>query len=289
MAKQRKISIHFSISEFLFLIFFWYSSIMLAFSSKSFVLRFDEIGFSILTYVQDKIFFVKSKMNDVVLLVQETTQLRQDNEVLKERLKNYEYMQRNNSDIRKENERLRVLLDYSESLVQKNYPAEIIGRDTDSLYSYIIINKGSKHGIRKNLPVIAYQNGNTGIVGKVTSVGYATSQIMPVYNIHCAVSARIKNTRDIGIVVGSGNANSPLRMQYIKKRVLDELRHGDVVVSSGENDNYIKDIPIGTIDEIVVVDYDSSLDIKLTPAIDFSRLEDVIVINLKELRNSPGD
>ena len=78
-------------------------------------------------------------------------------------------------------------------------------------------------------------------------------------------------------------------MQYIKKRVLDELRHGDVVVSSGENDNYIKDIPIGTIDEIVVVDYDSSLDIKLTPAIDFSRLEDVIVIDLKELRNSPGD
>ena len=74
-------------------------------------------------------------------------------------------------------------------------------------------------------------------------------------------------------------------MQYIKKRVLEELSFGDVIVTSGENDNYMRDIPIGSISKITVLDYNSSLNIELTPIIDFSRLETVIVVNQKELND----
>ena len=108
---------------------------------------------------------------------------------------------------------------------------------------------------------------------------------MPVYNMDYIVSARIQNSRDLGLVNGQGNQDRPLLMQYIRKKVAEELSFGDVIVTSGENDNYLKDIPIGTISKIISLDYNSSLNIELTPIIDFSRLENVIVVNQKQLND----
>lgn len=70
-------------------------------------------------------------------------------------------------------------------------------------------------------------------------------------------------------------------MQYIKKRVLNELQYGDVIVTSGENENYPKDIIIGNITKIEPVEYDSSLLIEIMPLIDFARLESVMVVDTK--------
>ena len=145
------------------------------------------------------------------------------------------------------------------------------------------INKGSRVGIKKNMPVIAIQNGQIGLVGKIVSVGAETSMILPIFDTKCTISARIQTTRDIGLVSGLGSDDRTLSMRYIKKRVLEELNYGDTIVTSGENGNYLRDITIGTISKITVLDYDSSLDIEVVPIIDFSRLESVIVTDLKEL------
>ena len=136
------------------------------------------------------------------------------------------------------------------------------------------------------MPVIAYQSGNSGLVGKVIQVGAFTSLVMPVYNLNCTVSCRIQNTRDIGLVSGNGNQDEPLKMSYVRKRVLEELHYGDVVVTSGENNNYMKDIAVGTISKISVIDYNSLLDIELSPIIDFSRLENVVVVNMREINEA---
>lgn len=109
--------------------------------------------------------------------------------------------------------------------------------------------------------------------------------VMPVYDYSCNVSGRIQKTRDIGLVNGLGWEDSPLIMRYIKKRVLDKLQYGDLVVTSGENDNFMKDIPIGYISKITTQDYDSSLIIELTPVLDFNSLENVIVVDVKNLKD----
>ena len=136
------------------------------------------------------------------------------------------------------------------------------------------------------MSVIAYQNGNSGLVGKVVQVGAFTSIVMPVYNLNCTVSARIQNSRDLGLVSGNGKEDLPLSMKYIKKRVLEDLHYGDVVVTSGENSNYMRDLPIGTISKISVIDYNSSLDIELAPIIDFSRLETVVVVDIRAINDA---
>ncbi|MCR4822249.1 MAG: rod shape-determining protein MreC [Treponema sp.] len=277
-----KHSLKFSLAELLLIVFVIFSGVMLAFHSGGFVLNFQSLGFTVLSSLQRGVNTVASGVGDTFNAIHELARLREENRELTERLKNYEILQRSNSDIKKENDRLKEQLDFSVTFEEKNYPAKIIGRNPDSLYSAFTINKGSRHGIRKNMPVMAVQEGIVGLVGKVVTVGSLTSLVMPIYDSKCSVSARIQNTRDIGLLTGDGSADLPLNMSYIKKRVLNELKFGDLIVTSGEGGNYISDIPIGSISEIKVLDYDSSLSIKVTPVIDFSRIEMVIVSDLKE-------
>lgn len=286
MPVKRKFSIKFKFPEVILVILVLISGIFLAFSSGSFVINFKTLGFSILSSVERQVHAVSNGITDTFGAVKELAKLRRDYNELSKKLENYEQMRRSNAEIRKENDRLKEQLVFSTSLEEKNYPAQIISRDTDNLYAYLTISKGSVAGIKKNMPVIAYQNGNYGLVGKIVQVGKFTSVVMPIYNMNCTVSARIQNTRDLGLVSGKGNQDSTLSMKYIRKRVLDELHYGDVVVTSGENSNYMRDIPLGSISKISVLDYNSSLDIELIPIIDFSRLENVVVVNMREINDS---
>ncbi len=282
MQKKPFFIAHFS--EFLLAFLLVVSGVMMSFSSGGFILDFRQIGFNVFSTVENGISVVTSSVKNTVSAVKELAELHKRYDILVERLKDYEYMQRTNTEIRKENARLKEQLDFTKSLSVKNYAANIISRGADNLYTTLVLNKGSRNGIRKNMPVIAIQNGNVGIVGKVITVGYTTCQVMPVFDFNCTISARIQNTRDIGLVAGNGSDTFPLKMSYIKKRVIDELHFGDVVVTSGENENYPADIPIGTISHIQVLDYDTSLAIELAPIIDFSRLETVIVVDQGNLK-----
>ena len=283
---NKKSRFSFKLSELLLVVFVLISGVMLAFSSGSFVLNFKNIGFAVFSTVQSGVHSVFSGIGDTFGAVRELAQLKKEYAELTRKLEDYEQMRRSNAEIRKENERLLEQLQFTTSLEERNYPAQIISRDTDNLYAYFTINKGSTSGIKKNMPVIAYQNGNSGLVGKIVQVGPFTSVVMPVYNMNCTVSARIQNSRDLGLVTGNGKEELPLTMKYIKKRVLEELHYGDVVVTSGENNNYMRDLPLGSISKISIVEYDSSLDIELTPIIDFSRLETVVVVNMREINDA---
>ena len=270
----------FRFPEFVLALLVIVSGVFLAFTTGSFVVNFSRIGFSIFSSAEKGIFFVTDSVKRQFAAVRELSELKRNYDELVLKLQNYEQMQRSNTEIRKENEQLKEQLDFAKSLEQKNYPAQIISRDTDKLYASLTIDKGSVTGIGKNMPVIAYQNGNIALVGKVIEVGRFTSTIMPVYSINCTVSARIQNTRDLGLVSGFGD-DTKLSLKYIKKRVMDTLNYGDVIVTSGENGNYMRNVPIGSISEIRVVEYDSSLEIDVAPLIDFPRLETVIVVDVK--------
>lgn len=285
MSSRNHINFKFRFAEFLFIVLVLISGVSLSFSSGGFILSFKKIGFSVISTLDKGVNFVVEGTKNTFNAVSELRKLKKDYNDLVIKLENYEQLQRSNVEIRKENQRLKEQLDFAVSIDEKNIPAQIIARDLDNAYSYITIDKGSVNGIKKNMPVVAFQNGNQGLVGKVIQVGTFTSQIMPIYNINNMVSARIQNTRDLGLVNGLGSQEQPLFMQYIRKRVADQLHYGDIIVTSGENDNYMRDIPIGTISKITQLDYNSSLNIELTPIIDFSRLETVIVVNQKELND----
>lgn len=285
MSKKPRFNFKLRLPEIVLFFLLLISSVSLGFKSGSFILNLKQIGFSIFTSVEKSVNYVYTSVTNTVNAVSELRQLKKDYNDLVLKLENYEEMQRSNAEIRKENERLKEQLDFSISLDEKNIPSRIISRDLDSAYSYLTIDKGSVNGIKKGMPVIAFQNGNNGLVGKIVQVGTFTAQVMPIYNIDNIVSARIQKTRDLGLVNGLGSLDQPLNLKYIRKSIANDLSYGDVIVTSGENDNYMKDIPIGSISKISVLDYESSLTIELNPILDFSRLENVIVVNQKELND----
>ena len=249
------------IPEIVLIILVLISGTMLGFSSGGFVINFQVVGFAVISTFQKGCNAVADTVFGTFTALKDIKNLQSEYEKLNEKLKDYEYLQRNNAEIRRENELLREQLDFTTSLHYKNIAAQIIGRDPNSLYSGLTINKGARNGIKKDM------------------VGIGTSMIMPVYDLKCNISARVQNTRDIGIVSGKGAAEAKLSLNYIRKRSLDELHYGDIIVTSGENGNYMRDIPIGTISEIRVLDYDNALEISLDSILDFSRLENVIVVD----------
>ena len=282
MRRKPNFSFKIKFAEFLLVLYLLAGGLSLAFHTGGFILNFKQIGFSVFSSLDKGVHFVAGGFKNTFNAVGELRKLKKDYNDLVIKLENYEEMQRSNA-------RLKEQLDFAVSLDEKNIPAQIIARDLDNAFTYLTIDKGSVNGIRKNMPVIAFQNGNQGLVGKVVQVGTFTSQIMPIYNINNIVSARIQNTRDLGLVNGLGSQDQPLLMQYIRKSVVDELSYGDIVVTSGENDNYMRDIAIGTITKITTLDYNSSLNIELVPILDFARLENVVVVNQKELNDRKAD
>jgi rod shape-determining protein MreC len=263
------------------------SGIFLAFSSGGFVVNFKDIGFSLMSGAQRGVYSVSSFFSGTVTAIKELSDLKQKYEALSKRLEDYELLQRSNADIRVENDHLKSLLGFSESIPVKNIPAEIIGRDPNNLYSGITINRGAKHGIKKNMPVISFQGSNSGLVGKIVQVGRTTSLVMPVYDYQCFVSARLETSRYDGLVNGQGSSDSPLVMKYVKKRAKDEITIGEKILTSGENNNFPKNVPIGFVTKIRGSDYETSLDLEVEPVIDFSRLENVFVLDMTAA--VPGD
>ncbi|MCR5607347.1 MAG: rod shape-determining protein MreC [Treponema sp.] len=286
-SRSSKFSKH--ISEIVLVFLLIISGVALGLFSGGFFVDFNQIGFSAMSTMTKGVHSVVEVTNDSVNAVKELASLRQKYKELSEKLKDYEYMRRSNAEIRGENERLKEQLGFSKGLEQKNIVSQIIARDIDNNDESLTIDKGSKDGIRKNMPVIAIQNGDIGVVGKIVNVGMFTSMIMPVYSSNCNIAARIQNTRDVGLVSGNGSIDNELSLQFIRKRLKDELQIGDVIVTSGENDNYLKDIPIGTISKVSDLDYDSSLSIELTPIIDFLRLETVIVVDQQDINENTID
>lgn len=278
MGGRVKSPLHFRLSECVLVLMIAFSGISLGFSGGGFIVNFDKLGFTVFSSLQKAVHAVENVFTGTVTAVRDMAHLRSEYQQLTEKLKDYEFLQRNNTEIRKENERLKEQLDFATEIKYRNIPAQIIGRNPDSQYSGITLNKGARNGIKKGMPVIAVQAGNVGVVGRIITVGVGTSMMMPVYDVRCNISSRIQNTRDLGIVSGNGSSDGALSLKYIRKRVMDDFNYGDIVVTSGENGNYMRDIPVGRISKITVLDYDSSLNIELDPIIDFNRLENVLVI-----------
>ncbi len=281
---KKKRSFKLNIEVFLLIFLLTISSVFLAFSGGSFILNFKEIGFSVSSGTEKAVYSVSSFIGESVAAIRELWELKAKYAELTKQLEKYELLERSSADVKRENEELRTLLKFSDTINIVNIPAEIIGYDPNALYSGMIINRGAKHGIRKDMPVIAFQNGNMALVGKIVQVGRTASMIIPIFDYKCFIAAKTDFAKHRGIINGQGSADSPLIMKYIKKRVADDIKVGDKIVTSGFDDASLfpKNIPIGFVSKIKIQDYETSLELSVDPIIDFSCLEYVFVINAEK-------
>ncbi len=215
--------------------------------------------------------------------VSELRNIERDYEALLKKVQDYELKVRDYTALREENQRLKELLGLSTLPDAKKIAAHVIARDPTNMYSSLVIDKGYINGIRKYMPVVAYQNGVEGLVGKIIEVKASTSILQPLYDQRFFAAARLAKTRAEGMLNGQGFRDVPLNLLYVPKAEADLLKRGDIVVTSGLDEIFPSEIIIGRVEDWRLNELSSSLVISVQPAIDLSRIEYVFAIDIEPL------
>ncbi len=174
-------------------------------------------------------------------------------------------------ELKKENVRLKNLLQFGQGLGYKKVLAQVVAWDASSDYRVIRINKGLADGVRLQSPVVTSQ----GLVGYIYRLTDHFADILTVLDNNNRIDGLIQRVRAHGIVEGFNNEKSI--MKYVSRA--EPIILGDVVITSGLGNIYPKGIKVGTVSRIERESYGITQNVEIAPAVDFGRLEEVVILS----------
>jgi rod shape-determining protein MreC len=168
-----------------------------------------------------------------------------------------------------EAQRLASLLAFRDSHPEiEMLAAEVIGSSSDSSSHTLFINRGKNDGVKENFAVITPE----GVIGKIVELFPNSAQVLLINDKDSGVGALFATTRTHGVVRGSGDPEP--HMDYIIDE--EKVEPGEIVVTSGEDRIFPKDLFIGTVK--FSKPGTPFQTIQIAPAARLDRLEDVIVL-----------
>ncbi len=173
-----------------------------------------------------------------------------------------------------EAQRLGKLLALKSDYKNRAVSALVIGREQAALSKTILINKGSAHGLKIGMPVIAIP----GLIGRLIDVSWHVSKVLLLIDENNNIGAILQRTRTQGIVSGAGSRGCILK--YIYKN--QDVKEGDPVISSGMGGIFPKGLLIGKVSRVQKQDAGLFLKIDVAPIADFAKLEEVLVLASEE-------
>jgi rod shape-determining protein MreC len=177
-------------------------------------------------------------------------------------------------------QRLQSLLAFKEQFISKTVAAQVIGSSGSDLSRSIYIDKGENAGLKADMAVITAG----GIVGKVWLVYPSTSLVLMINDQSSGVGVFLEKSRLQGVLRGTPNG------ELILERVMsdEQVVPGETVLSSGGDQIFPKGLPVGTVSK-VGPGKDLFLSIKVKPAADLSRLEEVLVVTERQEREAVAE
>jgi len=224
--------------------------------------------------LQSGVMVIGQKANDFASQVLSFSQMKEENERLREEVDRLSAENNLLTEVMQENARLLKLLDL-EQMIGNQYSltaARVTARDLENLHQTLTINKGRKDGIAKDMPVINEQ----GLVGRVINVTDSTAEVLLIMDREGAVGALVQQTRVPGVVEGLGPNSSQLQMIHIA--VDAPISVNQVVVTSGYGGKFPKGLRIGYVTEIISEDNGLMKRAIIQPFVDFKRLEEIMVV-----------
>src|SRR5437773_6313431 len=194
---------------------------------------------------------------------------REENETLRDRVRDLEQQVARLNEAELENARLRHLLDFRETLQGDLLTARVIGRDATGLARTLVIDRGESAGVARGAAALA----PAGIVGQVFLVSRHAARVLLVTDHNSGVDALVQRTRARGIVQGTVDAGCVLN--YVKRT--EDVQVGDTLVTSGLDGIFPKGLPIGRVTTIDKRGQGLFQSAEVTPDLDPERLEEVLV------------
>ncbi len=222
-----------------------------------------------LTYLKNKIGGNSTFFTDINNLKEENKQLKQKNSELEQSLRELE-------NIKNQNETFKEYLNLTEKYGEyKTIPGYVINKDISNYSKTIIINIGKKDGVDENMTVI----GDKGLVGHVISVTDNTSKVQTIIDTASSVSCSMSTTKEAIVCKGTLDEKSALKAMYIPTE--SNIIQGDSIETSGIGGIYPKGIHIGTVKKVTNTRNMTDRYALVETAIDFDKLDTVLVITNK--------
>ncbi len=167
--------------------------------------------------------------------------------------------------------RLQAVLDFKERFVAKTVAAQVIGTSGTEQSRVILIDKGSHDNIKPDMAVITPD----GIVGKVKEVFPLSSQVLMISDHDSGAGVILESSRLQGILKGSSSGE----LQINDVMSDEKVEAGEHVITSGGDRIFPKGLSVGTVISATPDrDNDPFLNIRIKPAADLRRLEEVLVV-----------
>jgi rod shape-determining protein MreC len=194
------------------------------------------------------------------------------NEALKRQVADLQVRLQQEHALAERSEKLQELLHLRTQATVPTLAADVIAGNPDPLMRTVTINRGSADGVQPDMAVIA----PSGIVGRVLGpTARHAARVQLIIDRDAAAGALIERTRAGGMVVGA-DADPPLKMDLVSN--LADVRPGDTVIASGVDGIFPNGYLIGRIEHADHAGAGLYWTITVRPAVDFSSLEDVLVV-----------
>ena len=160
--------------------------------------------------------------------------------------------------------------------------AKVVLNTVGKRNNYIMLDKGSRSGIQKDMAVIT----PTGIAGTVVNVSENFSWVMSMLNKHTRISGKILKNGQMGTVVWNGVDHLYGTLTDIPAHV--KIARGDTIVSSGFSYIFPAGLMIGTFTDFRVEQGEHFYTIPFKFSVDFNSLQYVYVVKnlMKEEQES---
>lgn len=197
-------------------------------------------------------------------LFSENAQLTHDAMLMNEKLQRLTFLQ-------KENERLRRLLNAPVNNHTERLVAELMAVDNNPYSHQIVINKGAIHGVFEGQPVLD----DKGIVGQIQQVSSTNSRVLLLADVTHAIPVRVARNNVRLVVAGSGSLRE-LFIPHVPHS--NELKEGDLLLSSGLGNVFPEGYPVATISSIVRDEGRPFAQVLATPIAQLDRLKYMLVL-----------
>lgn len=223
-------------------------------------------------------FNVGEKTSDFFYTIKNLSKILKENQDLKEEVEILKKENRSLENVIGKTDFLKREFDLVKNTNLKLLDAQVISKEPGNWYNRFTIDKGLNHGVKKGQTVIQGIEGEKGqvvegIIGRVVDVGDKSSKIVSIIDELNSTAFKIIRTQDGGIISGSGGILSG----YLFDNKADVIV-GDKLYTSGLGENFVKDIYIGEIEEIIEIQEDLMKRIVIKPAINFKKLYKTFII-----------
>lgn len=189
------------------------------------------------------------------------------------------------SSIEAENRRLRRLLGLRDRVGSESVSARVISKDTTEYFRVARVTLDTAApGIRPNMPVLSPE----GVVGKVLRVAGESVQVQLAVDSGFGADVVVERTKARGFIRGGGdNERYLVRVEYVQST--DTISEGDILVTSGFGCRFPKGLPVARVTKVVKRDFGMYQSVEAEPVVDFSRLEEVLIVMTGDENCKPGN